>query len=234
MRIKLPFLPWDLSIQRYVRDKPEHKKKNYDKIFCIGSGKTGTTSLERLLSQFGFTTGNQPVAEVLGRDWLIYQNPDRIIKYCYTADAFQDAPFSYPGLHKELDNAFPNSKFILTVRNNPDEWFNSLVRFHTKLFSSDLRRPPTENDLENATYRYKGYMLESHKFLYGYPETSLYDREAYKLAYIKNNVEKREYFKERSNDFSEINLRVKDDFSRLCKFLNIETNIDNFPWLNSS
>lgn len=240
MIIKLPFLPWDLNIQRQVRNKSHLpspaiiKRKNYNKIFCIGSNKTGTTSLEKLFTLFGFSAGNQSAAEILSLDWLTHKNAERIIRYCYTANAFQDVPFSYPGLYKELDKAFPNSKFILTVRNNPDEWFESLVRFHTKSFSSEITRPPTKDDLVNATYRYKGYVFDVLSLLYEYPATSLYDERAYKNHYITDNDEKRSYFKDRPNDFIEINLAVRDDFSRLCDFLDVEANISDFPWLNKS
>jgi hypothetical protein len=244
MIIKLPFLPWDLNVQRVARNTvpsqtlylPQTiiRRNNYNKIFCIGSAKTGTTSLETLLSQFGFSMGNQPAGEVLSRDWLIHKNAERIIKYCYTADAFQDAPFGYPGLYRELDRAFPNSKFILTIRDSPDGWFESLVRFHTKLFSSDPSRPPNEDDLKNATYRYKGYIFEGYTFLYGYPKIPLYDENAYKNHYVRNNDEKRNYFKDRPNDFIEINLAIKEDFPRLCEFLGLETEISGFPWLNRS
>lgn len=240
MIIKLPFLPWDLNIQRHSRaevasaPKVLIKSEGYNKIFCIGQNKTGTTSLEKLLCLFGFKIGNQPVGEVLSLDWLVNKNAERIIQYCYTADAFQDVPFSYPGLYKELDKAFPNSKFILTVRESPDEWFESLVRFHTKVFSSDASRPPNEDDLKNATYCYKGYAFEVLALLYGYPKTALYDERAYKNHYMRDNDEKRTYFRNRPDDFIEINLAVQEDFKRLCKFLNIETTIQDFPWLNRS
>ncbi len=240
MIIKLPFLPWDLNIQRHVRteDVLTHqtviKRDGYDKIFCIGQNKTGTTSLEKLLSLFGFKIGNQSVGEILSLDWLINKEPQRVIKYCHTADVFQDVPFSYPGLYRELDKAFPNSKFILTVRESPDEWFESLVRFHTKVFSSDASRPPNEDDLKNATYCYKGYAFEVLALLYGYPKIALYDESAYKNHYMRDNDEKRTYFRDRPDNFIEINLAVKEDFQRLCKFLSVETTIKDFPWLNRS
>lgn len=240
MIVNLPFLPWDLEIQIRFRNKGmqsyrvSFNRTSYNKVFCIGFNKTGTTSLENLLSMFGFRTGNQPVGEILSLDWLVNRNAERIIKYCHTADAFQDAPFSFPGLYKVLDNAFPNSKFILTVRNNPEEWFNSLIKFHTNFFSSDKSRPPTDEDLRNATYRYKGYALEIFKYLHGYPEIPLYDEEIYKKQYILDNDEKRTYFKNRPANFIEINLSNKKDFQRLCDFLEVKTVVDGFPWLNRS
>ena len=41
------------------------KDKTYSKVFCIGFNKTGTTSVEVALRNFGFKIGEQKVAEVL-------------------------------------------------------------------------------------------------------------------------------------------------------------------------
>lgn len=239
MHLKIPLLPLGISIYRLNRQTPLSAvpvsriiNRKYNKVFCIGSGKTGTTSLEKLLLHFGFTMGNQPTAEVLSRDWLHERNAERIIRFCYTAEAFQDAPFGHKDLYKILDREFPNSKFILTVRNNADEWFDSLVRFHTKLFSSDKTRPPSEEDLKNAVYRYRGYIHEGYWATYGQYGISPYDATAYKVNYNTTNEEKRIYFKEREEDFIEINLEKQEDFTRLCQFLNVETSLTSFPHEN--
>ena len=60
----------------------------------------------------------------------------------------------------------------------------------------------------------------------------MYDELSYKNYYVTDNDEKRTYFKDRPNDFIEINLAIEDDFQRLCEFLEIETEISGFPWLN--
>jgi hypothetical protein len=89
-----------------ARFKKAVYKNNIDyKVFCIGFGKTGTTSLEKALTGFGFTMGNQAVGEILAEDWANLRS-ERIIKFCKTANAFQDIPFALPGLFKELDKAF--------------------------------------------------------------------------------------------------------------------------------
>jgi hypothetical protein len=240
MIIKIPFYKYDLKIRRVSKETsltPKIEKpfveinRDYDKIFCIGFGKTGTTSMEYLLQQFGFTLGNQAVAEILSEDWTVHKRTDRIIPFCHTADAFQDAPFGYPGLFAELDKAFPDSKFLLTVRNSSDEWFESLVRFHTKKFSSDPDRPPNEEDLANALYRFKGFMLRQTKNR-GYLEGGLYNPVTYKECYQTHNKQVEEYFSQRPNDFLKINVGVKEDFQRLCDFLHVKTNITGFPWKN--
>src|SRR5207244_3918052 len=118
MRIKTRLLPFDISISRKTSTKMEKHKsvisnKDYDKVFGIGFNKTGTTSLEKLLRKFGFTIGNQAAAETLAEEWLHHKRIDRIIRFCHTADAFEDIPFTFPDIYRELDQAFPNSKFIL-------------------------------------------------------------------------------------------------------------------------
>ncbi len=240
-KFKFPFIPYYLEIKRIrkisdsvkAERKPAHQvQRDYDKVFCIGFSKTGTTSMEKLLSIFGFRIGNQGVAEILSEDWSVLKRTDRIINYCYTADAFQDAPFHYPGLYRELDKAFPHSKFILTVRDTPEQWFDSLVRYHTQLFSSDKSRPPNEEDRRNALYRYKGYSLQVAVNNWGYPAVPLYDRQYYIQKYLNHIEEVRQYFAGREGDFIEINLSRKEDFARLCSFLNITTPLTDFPWEN--
>jgi hypothetical protein len=110
------------------------------KIFCIGLNKTGTTSLKKEMALQGFTVGNQRQAELLFDDW-VKRDFRRIVRYCRTARFFQDAPFSYPYTFIALDQAFPGSKFILTVRDNAEQWYNSLIRFHGKLWGNGNTPP---------------------------------------------------------------------------------------------
>ena len=106
---------------------PAKKKK----IFVIGSNKTGTTSLGAALKNLGFRLGSQLEAELLLDDWA-QRNFRRLIKYCRSAEAFQDIPFSLDYTFQAMDAAFPNSKFILSVRDSADQWYQSLTRFHEK------------------------------------------------------------------------------------------------------
>ncbi len=159
MDLRIPLININISISRKKSFSSKIYNKNYNKVFVIGFNKTGTTTLKKTLSSFGLKVGNQVAAEVLTEDWSKYKKADRIIRYCHTADAFQDLPFSKPKLYEDLDQAFPNSRFILTIRDTPEQWFQSLVNYYTKKFST-TNLPPTEKDLANATYRYKGFLLD--------------------------------------------------------------------------
>src|SRR5690606_32403789 len=103
-------------------------------MFCIGLNKTGTTTLETGLKAFNYKMGDQKTGELLFKDWY-KRDFKKIIALAKTADAFQDAPFSFPFTFIALDQHFPNAKFILTVRDSPEQWYKSLTTFHSKLWS---------------------------------------------------------------------------------------------------
>ena len=81
------------------------------KVFGIGFHKTGTTSLALALRQLGYSvTGPNGV-----NDPNISQNARALVRDLVDQfDAFQDNP--WPILFRELDEWYPNSKFVLTLR----------------------------------------------------------------------------------------------------------------------
>jgi len=205
--------------------------KKKDKVFCIGQNKTGTTSVKEVLKRLGYRIGDQAKAELLIHDWA-KRDFKKIVKFCRTADAFQDIPFSNDFTYEILDYAFPDSKFILTVRNSKDEWFESLKRFHTKLIGKG--RLPTADDLKAYSYRYKGWMWENMQLKYGIDETSLYDYEIYTDQYEKHNQRVTEYFKYRQDDLLVVNLAEEDAIERLYAFLGVSYDGSEMPHLNQS
>jgi len=109
------------------------KKKQNPMIFCIGFSKTGTTSIDKALSILGYSPIHWPHAHIKPRKgWIDY-----IKKSPY--DAFSDAPIYFSDFFKELDKEFPNSKFILTIRDP-----NSLV----KSWENYFRNAPWNLDSE--------------------------------------------------------------------------------------
>ena len=212
----------------------DSSQKFSGKVFCIGFNKTGTTSTEKTLKDFGYRLGNQAIAEMLIADWF-KKDFRRLIQYCHTSDAFQDAPFSLPNTYQVLDKTFPNSKFILTVRNSKEQWYQSLVNSHTKLFSSDKHRPPNENDLNNALYRYKGFILDSMKMIYNYPEVALYDFVYYTALYEQHNQCIIDYFSNCPEKLLVLNVSKPNAYQDLATFLSIKVSKKaKFPWKNKS
>ncbi len=206
-------------------------KKIRGKVFVIGMNKTGTTTMKKALKSFGYSVGNQAAAELIYDQDYFRGDFSRLINYCESADAFQDQPFSAPNTYKALHAAFPRAKYILTVRNSADQWYDSLCRFHSKKFGKDGRLP-TSQDLQEATYRRPGFMTNFVK-LHGTPTGDPYHKETLINNYCAHIREVRSYFVHNEN-FLEINVAQPGDWGRLAEFLGRKSSLGAFPHENSS
>lgn len=200
------------------------------KIFCIGRNKTGTTSLARAFKDLGYPVGNQRKAELLLDDY-IRKDFIPIIKYCRSAQVFQDIPFSYPELYKVLDQAYPGSKFILTVRDSPEQWYQSLVRYHSKLFGRG--QVPTADDLRKAAYVYPGWIWKANRAVYSTPEDDPYNKEILIQHYLEYNQDVQDYFSDKDCLLT-INVSEKGAYQKFCEFIGVKPLADDFPWENKT
>lgn len=203
---------------------------NKRKIFCIGRNKTGTTSLAAEFRKHGFIVGNQRRAEKMV-DHYVEKDFDPIIRYCRSAQVFQDAPFSWPETYKYLDAAYPDSLFILTVRDSPEQWYRSITRFHAKLFGKG--EIPTAKDLKKAKYIRPGWMWKVNRAHYKTPEDDPYNKEILLQQYLKHNREVKNHFGDCDN-FMVLNLKKENAYSRFCRFIGVKKTRDNFPWKNKT
>ena len=208
-------------------------RRSFDKVFGIGAHKTGTTSLQSIFRLCGLVVGDQAAGELTsyaarrGR----YQP---LIDYCRTAEAFQDTPFAFGRIYAALDALFPDSKFILTVR-DADEWFRSLESFTAKRYgvaSGAITRQLVEVD----GYLFPGYSAEEHAFAYLMDPPSyragevreaqvrwdqLFDRDRYVEVYERRNQEIRDHFKARPEQLLEIDLTAEANIQKVVDFLGL-------------
>ena len=198
------------------------------KVFCVGRNKTGTTSLEATYALLGYRLGNQRAGERLIWAWG-RRDFKPITDFCRTASAFQDIPFSLSFTYQALDQAYPNSKFILTVRDSPDEWFQSLTRFHTKIVGKG--RLPTAADLQEFA---NGWLWRTQQLVLGIDAPTLYSPEIYKAHYQAHNEHVADYFRHRPADLLILNLGEADAMERVCSFLGFSGVGLKVPHLNRS
>ena len=173
------------------------------KLFGIGFHKTGTTTLDKVYQILGYNAC--PVRTDLAES-LSNGNVEPTFEVVKQFDAFQDNPF--PILYKELDQAFPGSKFIMTVRAD-DKWLKSIVNSFGK--EKTLMRK----------------WIYGKKF--GAPKGN---EEVYLARYQQHNYEVREYFKNRTEDFLEISWENGDGWEKICSFLNVPIPEIAFPHAN--
>ena len=183
------------------------------------------------LSSLGFALANQAAGELLIENWA-KRDFRPIIEYCKTAEAFQEFPSASITPTWCMDQEFPGSKFILTVRNNSSEWYDSLTRFHTKIVGKN--RLPTADDLKAFPYLSVGWLWRAHVLIYGCDESSLYDRELYTTHYESHRAGVVDYFRHRPEDLLVLNLSDATAMDRLCEFTGTECSELSMPHLNRS
>ncbi len=218
------------SVATGLHGEQEHPAR--PKIFCIGRNKTGTTSLKKAFEDLGYVVGDQPQAEVLYDQHYFARRFDPIVQYCKSAQVFQDVPFSCPHLFVELDQRFPGSKFILSVRDSPEQWYSSLTRFHAKIWGTN-GLPPNAEQLRNATYVRRGFAYNLVK-LYGTTDAEPYAKETLMAHYCRHNEAVLDYFKDRPGDLLVVNLSDKSSYRRFVDFLGVDSPYDTFPWENQT
>lgn len=162
---------------------PKHRK-----IFGIGFHKTGTTSLGEALSLLGYRVCGHfgvydPDIHVTVRE----QAFGRVEAY----DAFQDNP--WPILYRELDERYPGSKFILTLRPT-DAWIRSAVK-HFGNEDTPMRQ-----------------------WIYGVGHPAGHEA-CYVERYERHNAEVLSYFADRPDDLLVYRLTEGEAWDPLCAFL---------------
>ena len=183
------------------RLRQQRRRRTSTKVFCIGFHKTGTTSLERALEYLGY--------RVIGRKRLkgLYSHADLFEACCDLVpryNAFQDNP--WPLFYRELDQRFPGSKFILTVR-PPEAWLRSQVK-HFGVKMSRMRQ-----------------------WIYGKgcPEGN---EAVYLARYNNHNAAVVDYFRERPRDLLVIDLTAGAGWTEICRFLG--HSLPNVPFPRSN
>lgn len=181
------------------------------RIFGIGMHKTATTSLHTALRILGFKSGHWQNAH-----WAkaIYQEMSgagrsRTLEQFY---ALSDLPI--PVLFRELDAAYPGSKFILTVRN---EWV---------WLESVRRHWSHEHNKFRVNWSVDPFTHKIHRVLYGQKG---FDAKIFIDRYRQHNREVMEYFRDRPNDLLVIDMNLAaEKWEELCRFL--DTEIPKVPY----
>lgn len=167
------------------------------KVFCVGFHKTGTKSLRKALETLGY--------RVTGPDGA----QDSAIGHCALAialcratehDGFSGNP--WPLLYRELDVAFPGSRFILTVRDE-DRWIKSAVGHFGTVDT------PTREWIYSV----------------GAP---VGNEAPYLARYRRHNAEVLGYFRGR-DDLLVMDLERGDGWKKLCGFLGVAIPASTFP-----
>ena len=166
------------------------------KIFGIGLHKTGTTTLARMMERMGYM--NYGFDRYFMR--LMFEgNFDPVWSWIAPWQSFQDIP--WPLFYRELDQKYPGSKFILTLRDE-EKWWNSLVN------------------------HFGGRITEANHLIFGFADVVGHKEEVLKM-YRNHNREVQEYFADRPDDLLVVNWEDQG-ISEVCHFLGRPVPLNRF------
>ncbi len=187
------------------------------KIFGLGLSKTGTTSVAAALRILGYRAAHfmehWQNREGIAR-WQLGDFETDILK---EYDAAMDLPV--PLYFSQLDKRYPDSKFILTVR-QPDDWVKSLGK--------QWVRNPLQNNmfgLFRATLRLAAYGFHNYSPICDSRLLRVYETHQQNVL---------DYFKDRPEDLLVMDVINGDGWEKLCDFLGKPVPDTEFPWKNKS
>jgi hypothetical protein len=174
--------------------------RTWNKVFGIGLSKTGTLSLDAAFGMLGLRSVHYPPAE----DML-----EGRFSVLAGYDAASDISVSVA--FRELDRAFPGSRFILTIR-DPAHWLESI--------EAHLARRNTHA----YTGRTPAGMLRER--VYG---SRTFNRDRYTRAFRCHTEAVDEHFRSRPDDLLVMDICSGQGWDHLCPFLGLPTPTEPFP-----
>lgn len=182
-------------------------------VFGIGLSKTATTSLSDALDMLGRRAAHMPpLTRIDAQGGIGLTWPWWVSKY----DAATD--LSVAALYRELHAAFPNARFVYTVR-DVDRWLNSCRRHFTV-------------ELARRRVRQRNFwVLELTEAFYG---SIVYDEAKFRAAFERHDAGVREFFAGPGRDRPplEIDLTRTPAWEPLCTFLGAPVPDAPFPFSN--
>ena len=211
---KEPFCLEELkALKTKLKVNPTPKTKRM-KIFGIGLSRTGTKSLTLALN-------------IMGIHVIHYPNDEKTLKELRTGNYNLSILNDWEGItditvapyYAQLDKMYPDSKFILTVRDK-ESWLKSMQKKWDgkPVFEEDTDRHPE--------MQIKRFLRAS---VYG---TYSYNEERLSYVYDLHYKNVTEYFKDRPNDLLIINICGGESWEKLCPFLGFNVRDEAFPVMN--
>lgn len=176
------------------------------KVFGIGLNKTATKSLNHCFRALGFR--NQSFS-LDAYNYYRENNLQDIFRIADQFDSFDDWP--WPLIYQQLDAHYPEAKFVLTVRESADIWYQSLCKMA-------VRMGPL-NDFEKHIYGYA--MPHGHK-------------DEHVRIYDQHNAEVRSYFANKPGKLLELCFDNGVSMDTITDFLDLPRSDYTPPHINKS
>lgn len=190
---------------------PAQPRSAVEKIFCIGLGRTGTTTFSECMQRLGrrhlgWARGDGGLRRDLGLLAMI--DYEAFICFIDRFESVDDYPC--PLLYRQLADTYPTARFVLTTRISAARWADSIIKeFNRKKM----------NEGDNTWYEGDLYAADRRTRLVGRYESHL--------------TEVRNFFAG-SGRFLEVCWERGEGWQKLCGFLGCAVPSEPFPHVNKS
>ena len=190
---------------------------NTRKVFGIGLSRTGTKSLTVALNTLGWHIAHYPTDEQTLQDLRSTNANFRILRQINGITDLTVVPF-----YSQLDQLFPNSQFILTVRHR-EQWLRSL-RQHWDYAEQQYQLADNPADwipVLEATRLLKMSVFGRHDFHSGHMLAT----------YEKHCTDVLEYFQQQPHKLLVLDICAGEGWEKLCPFLGCDMLEHPFPYV---
>ena len=182
-----------------------------ERVFGIGMKKTGTSSLKKCFARLDLhpiAPGSSKSAQVKRIKQSVQENNDYApaLSFAEKYKSFQDSPWNLWDMYRHLDRRFPDSFFILTVRDS-GRWWRSVERWVTFM---------------------KPWMVERYCL---HLRVDKFEKTKMIRAYEHYNQDVIKYFGGRDNLLT-VDLEQGDGWEPICNFLHCPIPQEPFPHVN--
>lgn len=187
----------------------------HGKIFGIGLSRTGTKSLTAALNALHFKIIHYPKDETTFTE-LTEGFDSLTVLQTYQGITDITAVAIYP----QLDKIYPDSKFILTIREKED-WLDAMQRhwFEKPIYTEDKKF--------DFRFELRRFLRASVYGCYHFHRQRLAD------AYERHHTLVQEYFRNQPEKLLTLNIHKGEGFGEICKFFNIPPLKQKFPKIES-
>lgn len=191
----------------HLPSRDDSRPQGRRKVFGVGWAKTGTTTLGRCLQILGYDHQGQNLSLV---DGMTRGDHAKLMRIAAAKESFEDWPWLI--LFREMDAAFPGSRFILTTR-DPVRWLAS--------YRAMLAAEGAPADV----------VARARAFLYGCDVGAASDDEL-RRRFSRHDEEVRAYFRDRPESLLVVDWERGHAWKELCGFLELPVPAEEFPHLN--
>ena len=183
-----------------------------EKVFGIGLNKTGTKTLGQCFEQLGYRNRSWDSDSPRRSPSFDLYNAGKIDELMAILDDYDSCEdWPWPLLYCELDERYPDAKFVLTLRRTPEVWYSSLCNMAVRIGPLPL-------------YERKVY---GHAMPQGHRDELI-------EIYERHNAEVRAYFESRPGKLLEVCWERGDDSSDVARFLGRQPLAESTPRANVS